>query len=193
MNFEQMNQTQFPSPAQSRSRFPLTRKQLLIGGIVLVAIVLAATGLALWLGRGNGMGIIQPPSYLVDQHNAQLQKYVADGTYDKAVKADAALSDTARTQSYNYEVAFGQGMSYEAQSTKSTDPNLQKALAAFQNAAKLSDTSATSYAIARVAERMSNKQLAIDSYTKALSQLPTDAPNSAEQAALFQNKINGLK
>lgn len=147
----------------------LPRRTLLIMAGGSVVVVVAIVGVAMWAvytqANATGRGIVDVPADLMARHQQEVDHLLAEGKYDEAHKAAAAAIESVQPDTEKYEVAMGDGASAE------TKQDYAAALAAYQRAAAIHSNELVSEAIGRVADKMGNKQLAIDSYTKALAQI----------------------
>lgn len=164
----------------------LPRRLLIAIGLVAIVVIVGISSFAGWLiNRQDSLGIITTPAIEAQRREEERRLY-AEGAYDTARKSGGKAFATAQKASEDYEAYYGQAASYEGQA------DYKNALDYYQKAAAIRSTYDTSIAIAKVAEKLSNKQLAIDSYELALSQI-APGPDADKQKADLQNSIKTLR
>lgn len=108
----------------------------------------------------------------------------SEGKYDESNKLidESLLSADDATK---YELYLQKGLNFE------NDAKYQEALAAYQEAVKIKQDFTIYSAIARVAEQLGDKQVAIENYKKALPLIPEDPMAEFERRKL-EEKIKEL-
>jgi len=177
---------------ERKGKRAISRKAIITTAIV-VGIALVALGIGLlasWLlqngsnpgGSSNGTsndqsGLIGLPQNPQLKAVTDAQKSVDQGDYTKAQSTlDTALKTTTNTDD-KFDIYLEKGVTYE------NEQKYNDAITAYQQAAATKSLPSAYQAIARVATTIGNKQLAIDSYNKAISLLN---PNDARSASLKQ-------
>ena len=177
---------------EHKGRTKISRKTI-ISIIIVVAVILIAFGagiLLYWLNRGGGpnddSGLIGLPDRSGSKEAIQAQDLAAQGKYDQAqqVLSDALKNTSDNTEKYN--LYLEQGVNFESQR------KYDEAIAAYQQAAAAQATSGVYEAIARAATSKGDKQLAIQSYQKAIEQLNLTDERQKSMKADYENQIKEL-
>lgn len=153
------------------------------GGLVLVAGCVAAV--MFWQSRSGGDAAMQAA---IDEKVSDIQDQTLAGDYDKAHEniqkslGDPSLSDKAKLALYMQE-----GAAYENQQ------NYAAAIESYQKAEAIEPSMGIIQAVATLAMRIDNKQLAIDYYNKALDFLAENDDLSESSKQYFEGLIKDLE
>lgn len=172
----------------------LTKKKVLtIGGIVLLLLAAAGAGMAVWLlqNRSSLQGGASPFSQQSEKKlppavdNAQ--NLALEGKTDQAnQQIQQALNQSGVSDQQKAQLLVQEGVNY----TNSNQP--QKALDVFLQAEKLQSDFTTSHLIGEQYEVLGNKDLAIQYYKKAITQLDPKSIGYNGDKTTYEDKIKAL-
>jgi tetratricopeptide (TPR) repeat protein len=153
---------------------------------VLIAVVILALGAGAWLRWWQQDDRAEPeeqPSSVSRAENLTL-----NGNYEQAHKTvNDALADPNLSDDEKYDLLIQQGIIYENQN------DVEAAMASYRRAESVKETADVDQSIARMAEELGDKQLAIEYYKKAIPLIPQDDPTRESLKIYFENKIRVLE
>jgi len=162
-------------------------KILPIVGVAVLVLVAGAAGIGLRLWQVDRAAKLAAKPTAVQQKTLDAQKLALTGDYTTAHKQlDQALGNDKLSDSERYVLVSQQAATYENQK------DYTKALASYQQADSLQPSQNSAECIGRVAEALGNKQLAIDSYKKAITRINPNRPTGADDKDRYQNMIRSL-
>jgi Tfp pilus assembly protein PilF len=162
-----------------------TLKRMLPGlGILLLVVVvaLAAGGGVRWWQQQKTKD--RPPVQVVAKEVTQAQNQAISGDFDKAHETvKKALDKPSLSSQERYDLLMQQGLTYESQK------NYSAAMESFRAAEALKKTMDVAQCIARMADSLGDKQLAITYYKKAITLIPEDDVMKDSLKKYFNNNI----
>ncbi len=162
------------------------RKKILVwvGSIAGVAVLALGAGLLIKLLQQQAAEN-QAESFAKKLDSAQT--LTANGNYDAAQQTlSNELQRSDLTDQERFNLLYMQGTVSENKGDN------QAALKSYQAAAAIKDTQGIEESIGRVAEKVVNKELAINSYKKAIQLIPADKPTGEADKERYQNMIRNL-
>jgi tetratricopeptide (TPR) repeat protein len=179
-----------------KPKLEITKKKVLVtaGVVVLLVAAVGAGLLAWWLqSRGNSVvsSSVAPFSKAAESTGPKAavdaQSLALNGKTDEAnKKIQDALNQQGVSDADKYALLVQQGVNYL------NDKQNQKALETFQAAEKLQQNADLSQLIGSAEEALGNKDLAIQYYKKALTQLDTNSPGYKMDKQTFEGKVKAL-
>jgi tetratricopeptide (TPR) repeat protein len=178
-----------------RGKIKFSRRTGLTIAIVLgVGLVSLGAGLLAYVlqtggvknANGNDSGLIGLPDHPQSKSVLDAQKLNAKGSYDQAQKTLSSAIANSTNSTEKQDLYLEQGVTYENQK------NYAQAIDAYNHAAAIKETVAIDEAIARVAVNSGNKQLAIDSYNKAIKLLKPDSARDMSMKQYYEAQIKEL-
>lgn len=161
--------------------------------VSIVAILVLAGGAGVGLRWWQNRDVADNPktktgTNRLPERVERIQDLAVNGEYDTARKEiTEALAKPGISPSEKYDLFFQQGIVYQSEG------NYQAALDSYKQAESVRQNRVVSESIGDVAALLGNKELAIEYYSKVVTQLDTNGPMYDADKEAFEAKVRDLK